>query len=76
MSPIFSHCDYITSNHSNFSMPPENSYAALTFLKLKLNGINAETNTKGDKISHLPGLISASPDSKFLDTLYSTFPYY
>ena len=29
----------------------ENSYAALASIKIKLNGINAKTNTKGDQES-------------------------
>ena len=29
----------------------ENPYAAFVFLKIKLNGINPKTNTKGDKES-------------------------
>ena len=34
-----------------FSLLPENSYGAFAFLKIKLKGINAKTNTKGDKES-------------------------
>ena len=34
-----------------FSLLSEKSYADFPFLKIKLNGINAKTNTKGDKES-------------------------
>ena len=34
-----------------FSLLSENSYAPFAFLKIKLNGINAKTNIKGDKES-------------------------
>ena len=59
---VTSHEQKLTSNEQRgksftsikddmFSLLPENSCAALAFLRIKLNGINVKTNTKGDKES-------------------------
>ena len=51
----------------NLPFGSENSYAALTFIKIKLNRMNAKTNTKEDEESpwKIPRLISTSPNSEF-----------
>ena len=45
------HSKTILENYLKIKSKPAALAAALTFLKIKLNGINAKTYTKGDKKS-------------------------
>ena len=49
-----------------FFLLSEKLYAAFALLKIKLNGINAKTNTKEDKVSpwKIPRLFSTSPNTE------------
>ena len=61
-----------------FSLLHENSIAAMTFHKIKPNGINAKTNAKGDEESpwKIPHLISTSSSEFPAHNITSRFLYY